>query len=243
MRQGKNLDIYVSFRNNFHLSVFSFAFVIKFGNYKETLWTPEETVRYLSGVFVFLNCQSKAKNYRPSHDSAFRNVRCVFQRQLLQVEAGNVKSGNRGKNSEDREVDSLVRFHSLTSLLLQAVCLLAGENLWQIVLSVGVVAPGARNITGLAACWKQAWSCGRFCDDTETMSLSLSLSLSLLFHKEIRTTAGTENERRHLRLYWSTYTCYFLSTPNRADYARHGRMVEETRTITKLRAVILFTGW
>ena len=35
-----NLNIYVSFLNNFHLSVFSLAFVINFWNCKETLWTP-----------------------------------------------------------------------------------------------------------------------------------------------------------------------------------------------------------
>ena len=36
----KNLNIYVRFCNNFHLSVFSFACVINFWNRKETLWTP-----------------------------------------------------------------------------------------------------------------------------------------------------------------------------------------------------------
>ena len=36
MRQEKNLNIYVSFCNNFHSSVFAFAFVINFRNCKET---------------------------------------------------------------------------------------------------------------------------------------------------------------------------------------------------------------
>ena len=40
IKRGKgNINIYVSFCNNFHFSVFSFAFVINFWNCKETLWT------------------------------------------------------------------------------------------------------------------------------------------------------------------------------------------------------------
>ena len=35
----RNLNTYVSFCNNFHLSVFSFDFVINFWNCKGTLWT------------------------------------------------------------------------------------------------------------------------------------------------------------------------------------------------------------
>ena len=35
----ENLNTYVSFCNNFHLSVSSFAFLINFRNCKETLWT------------------------------------------------------------------------------------------------------------------------------------------------------------------------------------------------------------
>ena len=45
----QNLNICVSFCNNFHLPVFSFAFVINFWNRKETLWTacisPEDRDR------------------------------------------------------------------------------------------------------------------------------------------------------------------------------------------------------
>ena len=37
-KKKKNLNVYVSFCNNFHLSVFSFAFVTNFWNCKETLW-------------------------------------------------------------------------------------------------------------------------------------------------------------------------------------------------------------
>ena len=36
----KNLDIHVSFFNNFHLSAHSFALVVNFSNCKETSWTP-----------------------------------------------------------------------------------------------------------------------------------------------------------------------------------------------------------
>ena len=36
----ENVNIYVSFCNNFHVSVLSFAVVINFWNCKETLWTP-----------------------------------------------------------------------------------------------------------------------------------------------------------------------------------------------------------
>ena len=38
-KKKKILNIYVSFCNNFHLSVSSFAFAINFWNCKETLWT------------------------------------------------------------------------------------------------------------------------------------------------------------------------------------------------------------
>lgn len=41
---------------------------------------------------------------------------------------------------------------------------------------------------GLAAYWKQAWSCSRFCDDTE--------AVSLLSRVQIRTMEETENEQR-----------------------------------------------
>lgn len=72
----------------------------------------------------------------------------------------------------DHEVDAgrILGPFPLSDLPLPTVCLLAGENLWQIVLTVGVVAPGARNIPGISARWKQAWSCSRFCDDTEPVS-------------------------------------------------------------------------
>ena len=51
----KNLNIYVSFYNNFHLSVFSFAFVINFRNCKETLGTLRITeltchTAFMSGI-------------------------------------------------------------------------------------------------------------------------------------------------------------------------------------------------
>ena len=93
---------------------------------------------------------------------------------------------------------------------------------------------------GLAAYWKQAWSCSRFCDDTEAVSL-----LSRVHAGRFRRWKKRKMSSGFLRLYWSTYTMLFSihSIPNRAGYARRGRMAEETRTITKLRAVILFTGW
>ena len=40
MRPRENLNIHVSFCNNFHSSVFSFVSLINFLNCKETLWTP-----------------------------------------------------------------------------------------------------------------------------------------------------------------------------------------------------------
>lgn len=53
----------------------------------------------------------------------------------------------------DHEVDAGRIFgpFPFSDLPLPTVCLLAGENLWQIVLTVGVVAPGARNIPGISA--------------------------------------------------------------------------------------------
>ena len=56
----RNLNIYVSFCSNFHLSVSSFASVMNFWNCKETLWTPC-IIDHFSSVYLSKAIDSKRK--------------------------------------------------------------------------------------------------------------------------------------------------------------------------------------
>ena len=71
----ENLNICVSFCDNFHLHVPSFAFVINFSNCNETLWTPCRLFTYGSNlgeakerIFWEMGSSSKFRTFRADSD-------------------------------------------------------------------------------------------------------------------------------------------------------------------------------
>ena len=78
MRAEKNLNIFVSFCHNFHVSVSSFASVINFWNCKETLWTPCMS-RSLKGertLFKQKDTEGEIKRRRKTRENTYACASC-----------------------------------------------------------------------------------------------------------------------------------------------------------------------